>query len=73
MKETKYYQVKVQIERVVDEKTKVSTENYIVEAINCTDAEKIIYDYFNGTTENFKVKSINETNIIDILSKDSIA
>lgn len=69
---TKYYQVKVQIEREVEDKVKISKEQYIVQAINCTDAETIIAEYFKNTSDGFKVSAITETQIIDILTKDSI-
>ena len=68
-----YYSAKVQVIMEPDEKGKQKkvTENYLVEAVSVTDAEVIVTKYYAGTMQEFRVKSVSETNILGILNKDS--
>lgn len=50
-------------------KTKGKNENYLVESLleTPTDVEKIINDYFEKSSSDFKVVKIAKSNIIDVL------
>ncbi len=66
----KYFNVVVQT-KVEDEKGKLKKQNeqYIVSAISCLDAETITVKKFvdEGTNLDFKVVSIKETKILEVL------
>lgn len=67
-----YYMVKVELITEDDNgKPKKKTEQYLVKAVSVTDAEVIITTYFKNTMIEYKVASVTETKIIDILDKDS--
>jgi len=67
---SKYFQVNVQV-KTEDEKGKLKKQNeqYIVSAISCLDAETITIKKFvdEGTNLDFKVVSIKETKILEVL------
>jgi hypothetical protein len=65
-----YYNVNVSFKVETDEgKEKKIKEKYLVKAIGCTDAEAIVTKEFTGTND-FKVESIAETKIINVLEAD---
>ena len=67
-----FYNVKVQTIMVDDNgKNKKMSELYCVNAVSVTDAEAITTKYFQTTSSDFKVVSVTETKIIDVLDKDS--
>jgi len=67
-----YYNVNVSFKVETEEgKEKKIKEKYLVSAINVTDAEAIITEEFKGTND-FKVTSVTETKIINVLSKESV-
>ena len=69
-----FYNTKVQIIVTDDKgKDKKITEQYLVSAVSVTDAEAITTKYFESTSSDFKVVSVTETKIIDVLDKNSNA
>jgi len=65
-----YFQVKIQVETEDPESGKIKkhTEQYIVEAISCLDAETRVNDHFKGISNFvFKVVSISESKIVEVI------
>jgi hypothetical protein len=65
----KFYAVKVHV--IFDDdngKPKKQVEYYLVEAVSVTDAEVIINEEFRTFVGEFEVKSVNETNFVEVLS-----
>lgn len=66
----KYFNVVVQV-KTEDEKGKLKKQNelYLVSAIGCNDAEAIVTKKFvdEGSNLDFKVTSIKETKILEVL------
>lgn len=59
-----YFAVKVQ---VTTEEDKKGTQQYLVKAVSCTEAESKIYKLFEGSPLEFEVKSISETKFIEVI------
>lgn len=63
-----YYIVKVKLEFETDKgQIKKKTETYLVKAESVTDAEVIINEDFKSYPQEFEVKSVTQSNIIDVL------
>lgn len=63
-----YYNVKVKLEFETDKgQIKKKTEAYLVKAESVTDAEVIINEEFKSYPQEFEVKSVTQSNIIDVL------
>lgn len=63
-----YYIVKVKLEFETDKgQIKKKTETYLVKAESVTDAEVIIHEEFKNYPQEFEVKSVTQSNIIDVL------
>lgn len=62
-----YYTAKVKLEFETDKgQTKKKTETYLVSAESVTDAEAIVHEKFKDYSFDFEVKSISQSNIIDV-------
>lgn len=66
----KYYQVNVEV-KFEDEKGKVKKqrEQYLADAVSCLDAENSVTKKFvdSGDNLNFKIVSVKETKILEVL------
>jgi len=67
-----YFKVGLKIEREVEDskgrpKIKIVKEEYLVDAVNPTEAEAKVHGYLKGSMETFEVVSINLTKIIDVI------
>lgn len=64
-----FYNVKVTF-NIEDDKGKVKkvTEQYLALAVSVTDAEVIVTQEFSQSMSDFKVVSVQETKIIDVLT-----
>jgi hypothetical protein len=63
-----YYIVKVKLEFETDKgQIKKKTETYLVKAESVTDAEVIINEDFKSYPQEFEVKSVTQSSIIDVL------
>jgi hypothetical protein len=63
-----YYTVKVQLQFETDKgQIKKKTETYLVKAESVTDAEVIVNEDFKSYPQEFEVKSVTQSNIIDVL------
>lgn len=61
-----YFQVTVAIEVEAGRKTKKIKEQYLVDAMSCTEAEKKIYEEFDGES-NWEVTRVIQSNILKVL------
>jgi hypothetical protein len=63
-----YYIVKVKLEFETDKgQLKKKTETYLVKAESVTDAEVIVHEEFKTYPQEFEVKSVTQSSIIDVL------
>jgi hypothetical protein len=63
-----YYTVKVKLEFETDKgQIKKKTETYLVKAESVTDAEVIVNEDFKSYPQEFEVKSVTQSNVIDVL------
>ena len=63
-----YYTVKVQLQFETDKgQIKKKTETYLVKAESVTDAEVIVNEEFKSYPQEFEVKSVTQSNVIDVL------
>ena len=66
-----YYTARVQMEFETDKGgIKKKTETYLVQAESVTDAEAIVHDKFKDFKLDFTVKSVSQSNIIDVYSAE---
>jgi len=66
-----YYTARVQMEFETDKGgIKKKTETYLVQAESVTDAEAIVHDKFKDFKLDFAVKSVSQSNIIDVYSAE---
>lgn len=64
-----YYTARVQMEFETDKgHVKKKSETYLVKAESVTDAETIVHDKFKDYPNNFEVKSVSQSRIIDVYS-----
>jgi hypothetical protein len=64
-----YYIAKVKLEFETDKgQLKKKTETYLVQAESVTDAEAIVHTKFSDWKYDFEVKSVSQSNIIDVYS-----
>ena len=64
-----YYNVKVKLSYEDDKgRVKSKTEAYLVKAESVTDAEVIVNEEFRSYPNEFEVKSVTQSNVIDVLS-----
>jgi len=64
-----YYTAKVQMEFETDKgQIKKKTETYLVKAESVTDAEAIVHEQFKNFPQEFEVKSVSASRIIDVYS-----
>ena len=64
-----YYNVKVKLSYEDDKgRVKSKTEAYLVKAESVTDAEVIVNEEFKSYPNEFEVKSVTQSNIIDVLA-----
>jgi len=64
-----YYTAKVQMEFENDKgHIRKKTETYLVKAESVTDAEAIVHEQFKNFPQEFEVKSVSASNIIDVYS-----
>jgi hypothetical protein len=64
-----YYNVKVKLSYEDDKgRVKSKTEAYLVKAESVTDAEVIVNEEFKSYPNEFEVKSVTQSNVIDVLS-----
>lgn len=64
-----YFTTKVQLEYETDKGgVKKKTETYLVKAESVTDAETIIHEKFKDFKMDFEVKSVSQSNILDVYS-----
>jgi hypothetical protein len=62
-----YYTAKVKLEFETDKgQLKKKTETYLVKAESVTDAEAIVHEKFKTYMHDFEVKSISQSNILDV-------
>lgn len=70
-----YFECKVRIARARENgEIKHAVDMYLVEAVNYTEAEAIIYDFasfVNGNGE-FSIKSINKTKYVGVVNVDNV-
>jgi DNA-dependent RNA polymerase auxiliary subunit epsilon len=66
-----YYTVKVKMQYETDKgAVRSKTETYLVKAESVTDAEAIVHDKFKDYPQDFEVKSVSQSRIIDVYSAD---
>jgi hypothetical protein len=64
-----YYNVKVKLSYEDDKgRVKSKTEAYLVKAESVTDAEVIVNEEFRSYPSEFEVKSVTQSNVIDVLA-----
>jgi hypothetical protein len=64
-----YYTAKVRLEFETDKgATKSKTETYLVKAESVTDAEAIVHEKFKTYPQDFEVKSVSQSNVVDVYS-----
>jgi hypothetical protein len=64
-----YYNVKVKLSYEDDKgRVKSKTEAYLVKAESVTDAEVIVNEEFKSYPNEFEVKSVTQSNVIDVLA-----
>jgi hypothetical protein len=64
-----YYTATVKMEFETDKgQVKKKTETYLVNAESVTDAEAIVHDKFKDYPQDFEVKSVSQSRIIDVYS-----
>lgn len=64
-----YYTAKVQMEFETDKgHVKKKTETYLVKAESVTDAEAIVHEQFKNFPQEFEVKSVSASRIVDVYS-----
>jgi hypothetical protein len=64
-----YYTAKVQMEFETDKgHIKKKTETYLVKAESVTDAEAIVHEQFKNFPQEFEVKSVSASRIVDVYS-----
>jgi hypothetical protein len=64
-----YYNVKVKLSYEDDKgRVKSKTEAYLVKAESVTDAEVIVNEEFRSYPNEFEVKSVTQSNVIDVLA-----
>ena len=72
----KFYEVKISylIENDETGKQKKITEKYLIEAVSCTETEKIVKEKieFNGM-DNFKIISITESKILSVIRQSDLS
>lgn len=69
MEQDAFYSVKVELKTEDDKgRIKRQTENYLVKAVSVTDAEAIVNEDFKHDPIEFEVKSVNKTNIVNVLN-----
>ena len=67
-----YFKVKLKVEKDVEDakgraKTKVTSEEYLVDAVSPTEAEAKIHKHLEGMMESFEVVSITLTKILEVV------
>ena len=66
-----YYTATVKLEFTNDKgHVKKKSEMYLVKAESVTDAEAIVHDKFKDYPQDFEVKSVSQSPIIDVYSAD---
>lgn len=66
-----YYTVRVSMQfETADGKTKKKSETYLVKAESVTDAEATVVEKFNDYPNEFEVKSVSQSRIVDVYSSD---
>jgi hypothetical protein len=69
--ELSYWDVQIEIVTVNDKgKERKKREHHLIWASDCTGAEKKAKDYMDGTPEEWTVKSIKKSDIIDVYGKE---
>ena len=64
-----YYTARVQMEFETDKgHVKKKSETYLVKAESVTDAESIVHEKFKDYPQDFEVKSVSQSRIIDVYS-----
>ena len=64
-----YYTATVKLEFETDKgHVKKKTETYLVKAESVTDAEAIVHEQFKNFPQEFEVKSVSASRIIDVYS-----
>jgi len=64
-----YYTARVQMEFETDKgHVKKKSETYLVKAESVTDAEAIVHDKFKDYPNDFEVKAVSASRIIDVYS-----
>lgn len=67
--ENKFFRVTIQIEYINDKgKTQKRKENYLVEAYDPKNAQDSFSEYMKDIVMDYKIISIQETNIISVIS-----
>lgn len=64
-----YFQVTVAIEIEGNRRTKVQKEQYLVEAMSCTEAEAKVYQEFEGES-NWEVVRVVKSNILKVIDSE---
>ena len=72
---TKYFEVTVQIKLESEDskgnvKIKNINEQYLVDAMTCTEAEARVVKKFSGATVDFQVVSVKGSKIIEVITID---
>lgn len=64
-----YYSVKIEVVTKTDSgKEKKHSEEYLVDALTCTEAEARVVKHFEGIANfDYSVKAVRETKILDVL------
>jgi|688.fasta_scaffold67678_7 hypothetical protein len=64
-----YYSVRIEVVTKTDSgKEKKHTEEYLADALTCTEAEARVVKHFEGIANfDYSVKAVRETKILDVL------
>ena len=67
-----YFKVTLKVEKESEDskgrpKVKLSREEYLVDAVNPTEAEAKIYKHLEGSMETFEVQSITLTKVLEVI------
>lgn len=71
MTKTNWYDVQIVIETMNDKgKIKKNREHHLVFGSSYNDVEQKVKDEMNGSTDPWSIKSVKESDIVDIYGKD---